>query len=89
MQIEPKLNFYRRSPLINRTMEKRLGVYTIQERIMVVFGIFTAMMGFIYPLFGVQIKKILETQPDSLISYAIGLSGLFMLLLVYFKGKQR
>jgi len=89
MQIEPKLNFYRRSPLMNKTIEKRLGIYTLQERLLVVFGIMISVMGFLYPLSGIHIKEVIEKNPESLFSYMIGFSGLLMLILVYFKGKVK
>jgi septum site-determining protein MinD len=86
MRLEPKLNFYRRSPL-NRSLEKRLGVFTLQERVIIIFGSILSIMGFMYPILGRQVREIMMEHPERIVSYLIGFFGLIMISLVYFKRK--
>ncbi|AWI24626.1 AAA family ATPase [Flavobacterium pallidum] len=89
MELEPKLNFFRRSPLLNKSIEKKLGVFTLHERVMFIFGIIFTIAGFLYSDFAEAYYLISHGNPEKIISLTISLSGILIILMLYMNGFGR
>jgi len=89
MNLNHKLDDRRTSPVISIGLEKKLGVFMQTDRLILMIGAITAIMGSLYSLLGNNLTLYFRQNPDRLWSVCVSLFGILTVLSIYIKGNRR
>jgi len=89
MNLAHELRSLRVSPLGSSKMETTLSAFSMKDRVIMVYSLLTAIMGFILFTQGDELLYVVRHQPSRVAGLVIGVAGLVMTILTLFRGMQK
>jgi len=87
-ELNDTLNFKRYSPLMSEKIERSFGFLGSADRLLGAMGLLVAILGFVYSIFGEDIKLIFQNRPDKAITLFMSLIGLFLFVFSFLRSRK-